>query len=357
MPVSELTIEILIAGLAGGMLGAAIGALPALSLAGFIIVSGEIAGLLGAVVDPEDVPATVFGVEATVVDATGATASIGLGPVFGPHVAFAGGVAAAAFVGRKETFDTTFRYHQAKSISKPLGSKPGRLLVGGVFGVLGVVLARLAAGFDVPADPVFLAIVVSAFIHRLAFGYPLIGRVRGLDHSILDMSPHEQDDRWGEESYETAQGTAGRKVVEVWLPDHYRWQNVAVLGLAVGFASGYIALVTGSVFLAFGITLASLAFLALGLYSFPVTHHMALPASIAALAVAIEFDPVIALLAAGVFGVLGALFGELAQRVFYAHGDTHVDPPAVSIVLTTLLLTLLVTAGVLDPGTIPYPAL
>lgn len=352
MPVSELTIEILLAGLAGGMLGAAIGALPALSLAGFVIVVGEMGGV------PELFDAdAVFGVDPATVDAIGLSGALGFGPLLGPHVAFAGGVAAAAFLGRRETFDTTFRYHQAKNISKPLGSAPATLLVGGAFGLLGVLLARLAAGFGAPLDPIFLAVVVSAFVARLAFGYPLVGRVRGLSRSPLDMSPHVRDDRWGEESFETEQGTEGRTVVEVWLPDHYEWDNVAVLGFAVGIASGYLALVSESAFLAFGIALFSLAFLAVGLYSFPVVYHMALPAGIVAIAGAAEFDPVVALVGAGVFGVLGAVLGEVAQRLFYAHGDTHVDPPSVSIVLTSLLITLLATAGILDPELIPYPVL
>lgn len=348
MALSELTIEFVIAGLAGGMLGAAIGALPALSLAGILLLVGERGGIadVGLEQTPFDVALAPLG-----------AAGPGLGPVLGPHVAFAGGVAAAAFVGRKETFDTTFRYHQAKNISKPLGSDPATLLVGGTFGVFGVLLARLLVGLEVPVDPVFFAVVVSAFVHRIAFGYPLVGHTRNLDNSVLDMSPHEADARWGEDSFQTAQGTEGRKVVEVWLPDHYEWGNVAVLGLGVGIASGYLAVATGNPFLAFGVSLASLLFLAAGLYSLPVTHHMALPAGIAGIAVAAEFDPLIGIVAAGMFGVLGALLGEVAQRLFYAHGDTHVDPPAISIVLTSLLLTLLATAGVLDPSSIPYPVL
>ncbi|MFC7073889.1 hypothetical protein ACFQJ7_02970 [Halovenus rubra] len=356
MPFSELTIEILLAGLAGGMLGAALGALPSLSLAGVIIVIAEMAGLLGAL-DADGATLSTFGVDPATVDATGLGGAIGLGPVLGPHVAFAGGVAAAAFVGRSETFDTTFRYHQAKNITKPLGSDPVTLLVGGVFGVVGVLIARVAAGLELPVDPIFLAVVLSALIHRLTLGYPLVGRVRGMSRSVLDMSPHVRDDRWGEESFETEQGTEGRKVVEVWLPDHYEFGNVVVLGLGVGLASGYIALVSNSAFLAFGLSLVSLGFLSLGLYSFPVTHHMALPAGIAAIAVASEFEPVVGLVAGAVFGILGGVLGEVAQRVFYAHGDTHVDPPAVAIVVTTLLLTLLATAGVVDPAAIPYPVL
>lgn len=357
MVLSELTIEMVIAGLGGGLVGAAIGGLPAFSLAGIVIVVGEAAGVVANALGQGSSSPQVFGVEPAVLDAVGASGTVGFGPVLGPHVAFAGGVAAAAYAGRQETFDTTFRYHQAKQISIPLGTDPKRLLVGAGFGAFGVVVARLAAGAELPVDPVMLAVVVSGFVHRLTFGYPLVGRVRNLNRSVLDMSPFERDERWGEPEYQTSQGTGGRHVVEVWLPEYYEWDHLAVLGAGVGLASGYIALVTGSPFLAFGISAASLAFLSLGHYSFPVTHHMALPASIAAIAMAAEFEPVVALVGAGVFGIIGAVAAELAQRTLYAHGDTHLDPPAVSIVLTSLLLTGLAAAGVVEPDMIPYPAL
>jgi len=174
---------------------------------------------------------------------------------------------------------------------------------------------------------------------------------------VLDMTPADRNERWGEEERETSQGTGGRQVVEPWLPEHSDWVQLAVLGTGVGVASGYIALVTGSVFLAFGITAASLLFLAVGLYDLPVTHHMALPASIAALAMGADAEPVAALALAGAFGLIGALLGEFAQRTLYAHADTHLDPPAVSIVLTSLLIGALAAAGVLEPELIPYPEL
>lgn len=356
MVLSELTLEVVLAGLAGGMIGAALGALPSLSLAGFAIVAGEALRQVGSGGGPGNA-GTVgpFDVSAAPLDAVGLTGTVGFGPVLGPHVAFAGGVAAAAYVGRSQTFDTTFRYHQAKQITNSPGSDPRTLLVGGAFGVLGVLVARLAAGAGVPVDPVMLAVVVSAFTHRFALGYPLIGRVWGLDRSVIDMSPFERDERWGEAGNETSQGTAGRHLVEVWLPDFYRWESVATLGIAVGLASGYLALVTGSVFLAFGIAAASLVFLSLGNYSMPVTHHMALPASIAALAV--DADPLIALAFAAVFGLLSGIIGELVQRILYAHADTHLDPPAVAIVVMSLLVTALATVGVFDANVVPYPVL
>lgn len=45
-------------------------------------------------------------------------------------------------------------------------------------------------------------------------------------------------------------------------------------------------------------------------------------------------------------GIVCALFGELFQRVFYAHGDTHFDPPAAAIVFGTFLVAVLGALGV-----------
>jgi hypothetical protein len=57
---------------------------------------------------------------------------------------------------------------------------------------------------------------------------------------------------------------------------------------------------------------------------------------------------IIALLIGGLFGVYGALIGEVVQRVFYAHSDTHFDPPAAAIVVATLTVAILAIIGVFD---------
>jgi hypothetical protein len=60
------------------------------------------------------------------------------------------------------------------------------------------------------------------------------------------------------------------------------------------------------------------------------------------------------LAAGGAIGIVGALLGEVVQRIFYAHSDTHFDPPAASIIVTTLTLGVLALAGILPGiGTIP----
>jgi hypothetical protein len=59
------------------------------------------------------------------------------------------------------------------------------------------------------------------------------------------------------------------------------------------------------------------------------------------------------LLVGAVFGVVTALAGELAQRVLYAHADTHVDPPAAAIVVGSLLVAVLDVVGVFQQSLLP----
>lgn len=100
-----------------------------------------------------------------------------------------------------------------------------------------------------------------------------------------------------------------------------------------------------------------------------MTHHITLPAATAPMAylgiglaeaapsvVQAELLLLEAILLGAVFGVLGALLGELSERIFYAHGDTHWDPPATSIVATTFLIAVLAMGGVFPTaGWVPTP--
>ena len=47
------------------------------------------------------------------------------------------------------------------------------------------------------------------------------------------------------------------------------------------------------------------------------------------------------------FGLVGAIVGELSQRVFYAHAETHLGPPAASIAVTSFLIDVLAMVSVL----------
>jgi hypothetical protein len=370
-----------IAAFAGGAFGAALGALPAFIFCGFMIIAGEAVNVLKA---------ELVGVGVAPADAltVGFTGSIAFGPVFGPHVSFAGGVAATAYAARKGYMDTGFDYFEAKNISHALGTKPDVLVVGGLFGVFGMAVRQVSAGFGLPWDPIAMGVVLSAVAHRVILGYPLIGSIQG--KNIFDMTPFEREemhttaeggeiiaDGSGEIEDETEDGETydgedeseetvanggeitNRFLVEPWLPHQYRWANVAMLGLVVGILGGYLVVATGSVFLGFGISAATLVFLNCGVEKIPVTHHITLPASTAAVALAggVASMPMLSSLAiAAVFGISGALTGEIVQRTLYAHGDTHFDPPATAIAINTFFVGVLFLLGVFPSSAwVPIP--
>ena len=346
---------LLIASFAGGAFGASLGALPAFIFTGFMVIAGEAANVLAAEL------AGVGVIDSPDALTVGITGSVGFGPVFGPHVAFAGGVAAAAYAAKKGYMDTGFDYHESKNIAHALGTKPDVLAVGGVFGIAGMLVRQTSAGLGAPWDPIAMGVVLSALLHRVVFGYSIIGSVRS--GGIMDLSPFEREEMRqtpeGGEAIADGGAVKQRFVVEPWLPHQYKWSGVAMIGLAVGILGAYIGLVTGSYFLGFGISAATLVFLNCGVDQIPVTHHITLPASTAALVWVGPSNPEVtvgALLVGTVFGILGALLGEVYERIFYAHGDTHWDPPATSIVTTTFVIALLAIVGVLpSAGWIPLP--
>jgi hypothetical protein len=339
--------ELVVAAFAGGAFGAAIGGLPSFALTGLFVIVGEAYALLHRTTDLGAAPLDITG-------------SIAFGPVLGPHVAFGGGAAAVAYAARRGYRDVDGRLYDPKDIGRGLGSRPDVLAVGGCFGVFGYLVAAGAETAALPTDPVALGVVLSAVGHRVTMGYDLIGSAPG---RLLDMSPFEPTGGSAAE-----RRTDGGTAVEPWLPYQYRWSHVAALGLVVGVLAAYVAYYTASPFLAFGLAALVLTFLAAGVAQVPVTHHMALPASTVVLLNVETSGPVTpgavagalplseALVLGAALGLLGALLGELTQRVFFAHAETHLDPPAVSIVLTTLLLGGLVLLGVFPSAAwIPLP--
>jgi hypothetical protein len=328
--------EIWLGAAAGGAFGAALGALPAFVFTGFLVMTGGLAPAPGGQ------------------EAVGGVA-VGFGPVFGPHISFAAGAAASAYAAKKGIMESGFDYHNAKDIAYALGTRPDVLAVGAAFGVFGIAMEQVFRQLAVPTDPIAITVVGSALLHRAVFGYSIVGVVSEKTNGYFDMGPFEREETRppGEVGGDGDLEGEDRLAVEPWLPHQYKWSHVAAIGLVAGGASAYASLQTGSPFIGFGISAATLVFLALGTAQIPVTHHITLPAGTvyiatqqsgdAALAAA---DPAVGVVVAALFAVIGALLGEVVQRIFYAHGDTHVDPPAASIFINHSFICLLVVAGV-----------
>jgi len=290
----------LIAAFGGGVLGAAVGAVPI-----FIVAAGVLA---------------VVGVAAGVGGST-ELLSIAFGPVLGPHVSFAGGVAAAAYAGSRGALPT------GRDIGSPLMAlrRVDVLLVGGAFGSAGYALHSLftMAGVANWTDTVALVVVISNLAARLMFG---------------STGP------FGSPSQPTGRRFRPDDSAS-WLPWQQDWRHVAIIGASVGVAAAYLTakggLVVGRESLGFGISNIILVFLVMGNKA-PVTHHISMPAALAIVHGG-------GVLMGGVCGLLGAVLGEAASRAFLIHGDTHIDPPAVAIGLVATLLLVLKAAGIVLP--------
>lgn len=328
--------ELWIAGAAGGAFGAAIGALPAFIFTGFLVMTGGLSAAPGG-------QEAIGGI------------GIGFGPVFGPHISFAAGAAAAAYAAKKGIMQSGFDYHNGKHIAFALGSRPDVLAVGAAFGMFGILSERLFRMLAIPTDPIAITVIISAVAHRIVFGYSVIGVVSDKADGYFDMGPFEREEMRseGEVFGDGDKDDTDRLAVEPWLPNMYLWSHVASIGAVTGVLAGYAAFQSGSPFLGFGISASSLIFLNLGIEKIPVTHHMTLPGATAFVAVSTSgsaalagLGPGGALVVAAVFGLLGAVLGEAIQRVFYAHGATHFDPPAASIFIMHSFIAVLAFAGI-----------
>lgn len=306
----DIELIALVGAMGGGAFGAAIGGQPAFIFTGFAVLVGCATALAGAKYD--------------------FLTNIAFGPVFGPHISFAGAVAACAYAARRGALDT------GRDIATPLAgtARPDALLVGAVFGAGGYVVQKVLADVLEKSDgiawtdTIALTVTISAFVVRFMFGRkgPL-GEPTGeaVDRPRLTISSDA-----------------------VWVRHQGEWRMTVAMGLTAGTLAAYamtsiagtsVDLATTVVTLGFGFSAVSLLFLQFDQPG-PVTHHMTLPAAVAATTVlAAGGAPGLALALGAVAGLAGALVGELAARLFLIHGDTHIDPPAIAIfVLNTVIL-------------------
>ncbi|QOR45938.1 hypothetical protein [Trueperella pecoris] len=324
----EIDIFWLVAAFGGGAFGAAIGGQTAFIFTGLMYLTG-------------------LGVFMAGIDATPYMSTVVFGPVFGPHIAFAGGATAAAYAAWKGAMPKGVNGRDIVSPLAGLG-RSDILVVGGVTGMIGYIL-NLAIAYVLPtfkADPnlhygnevigatdtVALTIIIIAIVTRFAFGKTgMFNKVNGL--GLLEV---------GEGKH--------------WVDHQEKWSNTAMHGLTSGLLSAFGTIVVVQHFftisngaivgyaqlIGWAISAVTLVFLTCGLKT-PVTHHMTILASIAAL----KFMPVVAgtsdpsmwtsgqmalvCVIGGIVGALGGLLGEFLARTTCSNGDTHIDPPAFAI--------------------------
>jgi hypothetical protein len=284
-----MNIYALIAAFGGGAFGALIGSIPAFIFTGIFAIVGGVLGLAG-IAEPS-------------------IGNIAFGSFFGPHIAFTGGVAAAAFAGNKRKTLAS----GTDIVSALYGINDYTvILVGGIFGVIGLLLYHiygtvLKLNTDIPAISVFTAFVIA----RLAFGKTgVLGKYTG----------------------------EGKRK---WLPDRNTLINHIVLGISVGIVVSGVALsmINSGVsakamamypIVCFGISAVSLIFLQTG-FGVPVTHHITLPAAAATVMTGNIFIGILV-------AIVSAVLWLIAGNVVNSHCDTHIDPPATVIFISMFVI-------------------
>lgn len=288
----------LVAAFGGGAFAASIGALYAFVMTGIIAIAGAIASMAGA--------------------ADLAVGGIAFGSFFGPHVAFGGGVAAAAFAANKKN-----AIESGTDIVSPLNGTGDAsvLIVGGIFGVLGFLINYVYSGIlKLPTDTVAMSVATSGIIVRLVFGNTgLLGKYEG-------NSPRT----WI---------TGGKGLV-------YNIVLGAMVGLMVGGvgvslmqqAADPTLVVANFPSICFGIAAVTLILAEFG-HAGPTTHHIALPAANAALLCAAKTGNMWLGVAMGVvWGIITSLVGDFMGNAFNSHADSHIDPPALTIFSMTFII-------------------
>ncbi|QPK80894.1 hypothetical protein G7Y41_07535 [Schaalia sp. ZJ405] len=285
----------LILALAGGAFGAMIGANFAFAFTGVTILVG-------------------FAVLVT----TGSSAFldyVSFGPVFGPHIAFAGGVAAAAYAARKNVLDGG-----GKDVNSPLAGvgRPDVLWVGALFGLGGYVFHKLIVmipWFGTHTDSVAFTVVCSGILARIIFGKSSVF------HKITAPT---DDARWLDWQEKPAQLTT----VGLFASMLAAGAAVMLRGYIAPASANPDAVAANVQVIPFAISALCIFFVAMG-WRFPVTHHMTITAALAAsIYFPIVGSGLVAVLIGTVFGIVAAFAGEYFARWTYAHGDTHIDPPA-----------------------------
>ncbi len=292
-----MSLQILFSAFCGGVLGAAMGGLQAFILCGFSVVIG--AGLHLC---------------------TGNAAfleAVSWGPFLSPHIAFTGGVAAAAFAGRRGCLKSG----REINVSLMGNDSPELLLVGGVFGLLGQVVKVLFEmipniGQFPWTNTVALSVFTGNILARVIFGSTgIMGKVpEGCRRGV----PTECSN---------------------WILWESRPSQLILIALAVSFPIAVTILKFPALSgFSFGLGAFSLLFLHFG-NRMPVFFHIALAAETGA---ALSGDPLWGV----TFGLLAAFLGELVARLFLIHGDTHIDPPSGALILIGSLGPLLSIGGV-----------
>lgn len=307
-----LSLNTLLICFGGGILGGILGGLFSFVLCGLFVFAGCLIVLAGG----SDFMITY----------------VGFGPIWGPHVGgFAAGVAASTYAaGIRKNHPT----EAAKDIlASMMPTSWDVYLVGGAFAIFGHLLNYGLGQFLSGQDTIAITVATSGIVARLLF---------------LKEGP------FGDPASIKKHGLLGTDNYAIsWVPWMLPFSRMVVFAAGVGLLSGGIAFGVGeyaakvgltdgavtTVQIVFGWSFAAMSLIALHLardaaQQVPVWHCQAILSAIAF----VKFGNLGAAVAAA---IMGALLQELGARLFWNHGNNHIDPPAVGIAAGTCILSIL----------------
>lgn len=297
---------LILASFGGGVFAASIGALPAFIMTGVFAVTGAIANMIGA---PE---AGGFLV-----------GTMAFGPFFGPWVSFAGGVAAAAYAKKKGLSEN------GADIATACASyaKADVLLVGGVFGVIGILLKTYffdnffanaeGAVFANPqcVSDAGMIVFISGVVVRLVFG----GKLKTSNKVI-------------------SSGDALTTTLTIGVTYSLVVAAVAMY-TAVAAPDIYDTIAGSYAVLIFGMAAVGLVFAEMGV-AFTGCHHIVIIAAEATVqSYATTQNAVLACVMGVVFGTIAAILGDIEGNMINCGTDSHIDNPAFAIFVMTFVVS------------------
>ena len=296
----------LIAAFGGGVFAAAIGAVPAFIMTGIFSVVGAVAAMCGAA-DASNILINYFA----------------FGSFFGPHIAFAGGVAASAYAKKKGVTE-----NGADVASALAGlNEPDVLLVGGVFGMIGylfkeLVIVSLFAGSISPrlvTDAPGITVFCSAILVRLIFGGKL---------------------KTGSEVMSKGKNLGTVLVMSICFSTVVAGIYAAAVNAGVSveaFGGSYHVLI-------FGLAAIGLVFAIAGQPFYGCHHIVIIAAEAAVQSYATTGNAYMALAMGIIFGTISGLIGDIAGASINSGTDSHIDPPATAIFIMTFAVNAIFPA-------------
>ncbi len=234
--------------------------------------------------------------------------TVAFGPFFGPHIAFVGGVAAAAFSGlkkRQNREQDEINVDGADCMTPLFRIKdPMILLVGGAFGIAGLFVNDLLVNTGIGIDTIATTVVLMGVVSRVMIG----------KQGLLGKYPA------GEKKFDFS----GTYLV-----------YTALWGFGLAAVTSYAALAINVNNIGWAISAVSLLYLFTKANNFVVSHHVTMVAGYIAFATG-------SVLAGAIAGLVSSLAGEYINRWTNTHVHSHLDMPAIVIALGSFVaLTLL----------------